>query len=215
MMLGGIIAGNLLPWVLVAPALPLLLVLTRKTADFKLMILLSFLCTFSILSNLFLLMASGSGLHEPFLRVSFFVEILFTILLLNKCTSSRVLKYSIIISLIIFGSVYLSFASLQPGLLPSIMTAGVFIVFLASILVLLSMLNDMEKIIINSPDFWFSAGIFFHFGLLSLLLFTGQEITSVSYHQTDGFSVFYVAIFIMQFLFFATGVILERPWNRK
>jgi hypothetical protein len=160
-------------------------------------------------------MVVGSGLQDAFLRVNFFVEILFTTLLLNHCTSSRILRSSIIISLIVFGSVYLTFSALQPTGLPSIMTVGVFIVFLASVLVLLSMLNDLEKSILHSPDFWFSAGIFFHFGLLSLLLFTGQDITDVDYHRSDGFSVLYVAIFIIQFLFFATGVIMEKPWNKN
>lgn len=216
MLIGGIIAGILLPWVLIAPTLPLLLILIKRNQADKTMVALAMLCVVAILSNVFLLMASGSGLQNSFLRVSFLVELLFTGILLKYCTEHVILRYSIIASILVFGSVYITFTSLSPeGSTWTISMIGVIMVFLISVLVLFSKMNKLDQNIILSPDFWFTGGIFFHFGLLSLLLFTGKNITDLDYHKQDDFSILYVIIFVIQFLFFAAGVLIQKPWNKK
>jgi hypothetical protein len=216
MLIGGIIAGILLPWVLIAPTIPLLLILIKRNHADKTMVALAMLCVVAILSNVFLLMASGSGLQNSFLRVSFLAELLFTGILLKYCTEHVILRYSIIASILIFGSVYITFTSLSPeGNTWTISMIGVVMVFLISVLVLFSKMNKLDQNIILSPDFWFTGGIFFHFGLLSLLLFTGKDITDLDYHNHDDFSILYVIIFVIQFLFFAAGVLIQKPWTKK
>jgi hypothetical protein len=216
MLIGGIIAGVLLPWVLLAPTLPLLLILIKRNHANKTMVALAMLCVVSILSNVFLLLASGSGLQNSFLRVSFLIELLFTGLLLKYCTEHLILRYSIIASILIFGSVYITFISLAPeGNIWVISMIGVIMMFLISILVLLSKMDKLDQNIIMNPDFWFTGGIFLHFGLLSLLLFTGKKITDLDYHSKDDFSMLYVIIFVIQFLFFAAGILVQKPWNKK
>jgi hypothetical protein len=216
MLIGGIIAGILLPWVLLAPTIPLLLILIKRNQASKTMVVLAMLCVVSILSNIFLLMASGSGLQNSFLRVSFLAELLFTGMLLKYCTEHLILRYSIVASILIFGSVYVTFISLSPeGNIRVISMIGVVLIFIISILVLFSKMNKLDQNIIMNPDFWFTGGIFFHFGLLSLLLFTGKKITDLDYHSQDDFSILYVIIFVIQFLFFAAGILVQKPWNNK
>lgn len=214
MLIGGIIAGYLLPWLLVAPAIPLLLLLIRKTLNGKMLVVLAMLCVASILSHAFLLIASGSGLENNFIHVSFLVEIFFTGLLLKFCTDHDVLRYSILTALLVFGSVYITYVSLLPkGNSSTLMLIGVMLVFLVSILVLFSKLNKLEQNILTAPDFWFTGGIFFHFGLLSLLFLTAKKPTDLDYHDQNEFSILYVVIFFVQFLFFTVGVIMQKPWS--
>jgi hypothetical protein len=214
MLIGEIIAGYLLPWLLVAPAIPLLLLLIRRTRNGKTLTVLAMLCVASILSHVFLLIASGSGLEDDFIHVSFLVEFFFTGLLLKFCTDHSVLRYSILTAILIFGSVYITYVSLLPRANSStLMLTGVLLVFLVSILVLLSKLNKLEQNILSIPDFWFTAGIFFHFGLLSLLFLTAKKSNDLDYHDQNEFSILYVVMFFIQFLFFTVGVIMQKPWS--
>jgi len=214
MLIGRILAGYLLPWLLIAPAIPLLLLLIRRTLYGKTIITLSMLCVGSILTHVFMMFASGSGLENNFMHVSFLAEFFFTGLLLKFCTDHSILRYSILTAILIFGSVYITYVSLLPtGNTSTLMLSGVLLVFTASVLVLLSKLNNLEQNILEVPDFWFTGGIFFHFGLLGLLLLTAKKTTDLDYHSQNEFSILYVVIFFIQFLFFAVGVIIQKPWN--
>lgn len=214
MMIGGIIAGYLLPWLLVAPAIPLLLLLIRRTLNGKTLMVLAMLCVASILSHVFLLIASGSSIENNFIHVSFLVEFFFTGLLLKFCTDHTILRYSILTAILIFGSVYITYVSLLPkGNISTLMLVGVLLVFMVSILVLFSKWNKLEQNILTVPDFWFTGGIFFHFGLLSLLFLTAKKPTDLDYHDQNEFSVLYVIIFFIQFLFFTVGVVMQKPWS--
>ncbi len=214
MLIGGIIAGYLLPWLLVAPAIPLLLILLRRSLNEKTIMILAMLCVASILSHIFLLIASGSALQSNFSQVSFLVEFFFTGLLLKYCTDHSMLRYSILTALLIFGSVYITYITLLPGgNISRFILVGGLLVFVISIFVLFSKMNKLEQSILTRPDFWFTGGIFFHFGLLSLLLATAKETTDLDYHDQNEFSILYAVIFFIQFLFFAVGVIIQKPWN--
>jgi hypothetical protein len=158
--------------------------------------------------------ASGSGIENNFIHVSFLVEFFFTGLLLKFCTDHTILRYSILTAILIFGSVYITYVSLLPkGNISTLMLVGVLLVFLVSILVLFSKWNKLEQNILTVPDFWFTGGIFFHFGLLSLLFLTAKTPTDLDYHDQNEFSVLYVIIFFIQFLFFTVGVVMQKPWR--
>lgn len=216
MLIGGIIAGYLLPWLLIAPAIPLLLLLIKRTFNGKAILLLAMLCVASILSNIFMIIAAGSGMEDKFLQVGFLVEILFTGLLLKFCTDHSVLRYSILTSLLVFASVYITYISLLPkGNASMLMLAGILLIFLASILVLLSKLGKLEKNLLEVPDFWFTGGIFFHFGLLGLLFLTAKDPADIHYHDTNEFAVLYFIIFFIQFICFSIGVLMQKPWEGR
>ncbi len=210
--LGGVVPGNLLPWVLFAPVFPLLLLLVRRMHFNATNTSLVLLCVVSVISNTFLLLAKGNSLQSTFIQVTFIAEFLFTGLLLKTCTTSPVLKYSILTSILVFLGIYASF-SIMGGKTSGadiVMKTGVILLFIVSLLVLASKVNKVDEYLIMSPNFWFTAGIFFHFGLYSLLLLTSKSTSDLSYHEQDQFSVMYVIIFCLQFIFFSVGILLPK-----
>jgi len=209
---GGVVPGNLLPWVLVAPVFPLLLLLLRRMNFNATNTSLVLLCVVSVISHTFLIIAKGNPIQSSFVHVTFISEFLFTGLLLKTCTPNQLLKYSIITSILVFLGIYTSFSVMggQATGIEIVMKTGVILLFLVSFLVLASKVNKIDESLIMSPDFWFTAGIFFHFGLYSLLLLTSKSTSDLKYHDQDQFSIMYVIIFCLQFIFFSVGILLPK-----
>jgi len=209
---GGVVPGNLLPWVLIAPVFPLLLLLLRRMHFNATNTSLVLLCVVSVISHTFLIIAKGNPLQSSFVHVTFISEFLFTGLLLKTCTPNQLLKYSIITSILVFLGIYTSFSVMggQTTGIEIVMKTGVILLFLVSFLVLASKVNKIDESLIMCPDFWFTAGIFFHFGLYSLLLLTSKSTSDLKYHDQDQFSIMYVIIFCLQFIFFSVGILLPK-----
>ncbi len=208
---------DLLPWVLIAPAIPLLLMLLPgKPSLHKPQTSVLLLCVITILSNAFLIIGAQTTLYNGFIHVSFLASFIFTLLLLKSCTDNQVLRISILAVLILFIGVYLSFQyfSGDHSGMEQLNSTGSAIVFLLAILVLSSLAYKVDIQLLRNPDFWYTGGVFFHFGLLSLLLFTTRKITDIHYHEADEWSAFYAIIFCLQFVFFSVGVYLQRPWKK-
>ncbi|MGB4770744.1 MAG: hypothetical protein WBP58_04775 [Chitinophagaceae bacterium] len=208
---------DLLPWVLIAPAIPLLLLLITRTYSNGSQASLVLLCVITILSNVFLTVAAKSTLDPALLQVSYLTTFIFTLLLLKNCTHHRVLKISIFTILLVFIGIYLSVQFISGDLtnMHLLNNSGTLIIFLLAILVLVSLTYKVDLHILANPDFWYSGGVFFHFGLLSLLLFTGKKITDTDYHEQNEWSIMYAIVFCLQFLFFSIGVYMHKPWQKK
>jgi hypothetical protein len=140
----------------------------------------------------------GNPIQSSFVHVTFISEFLFTGLLLKTCTPNQLLKYSIHYQHTGFPGIYTSFSVMggQATGIEIVMKTGVILLFLVSFLVLASKVNKIDESLIMSPDFWFTAGIFFHFGLYSLLLLTSKSTSDLKYHDQDQFSIMYVIIFL-------------------
>ncbi|MFN9782551.1 MAG: hypothetical protein ACK54A_04870 [Sphingobacteriales bacterium] len=208
---------DLLPWVLIAPAIPLLLVLITRTYNNSSQTSLVHLCVITILSNVFLAVAAKSTQDPALLHISYLATFIFTLLLLKNCTNHRVLKITIFTILLLFIGIYLSvrFMSGDLRIMHILNTIGALVIFLLAVLVLVSLAYKVDLHILANPDFWYSGGVFFHFGLLSLLLFTGKKITDADYHEQNEWSMMYAIVFCLQFLFFSIGVYMHKPWQKK
>jgi len=208
---------DLLPWVLIAPAIPLLLVLITRTYNNSSQTSLVHLCVITILSNVFLAVAAKSTQDPALLHISYLATFIFTLLLLKNCTNHRVLKITIFTILLLFIGIYLSVRFMSGDLrnMHILNTIGALVIFLLAVLVLVSLAYKVDLHILSNPDFWYSGGVFFHFGLLSLLLFTGKKITDADYHEQNEWSMMYAIVFCLQFLFFSIGVYMHKPWQKK
>ncbi|MFN5478072.1 MAG: hypothetical protein ACK484_15880 [Sphingobacteriales bacterium] len=208
---------DLLPWVLIAPAIPLLLVLITRTYNNSSQTSLVHLCVITILSNVFLAVAAKSTQDPALLHISYLATFIFTLLLLKNCTNHRVLNITIFTILLLFIGIYLSvrFMSGDLRIMHILNTIGALVIFLLAVLVLVSLAYKVDLHILSNPDFWYSGGVFFHFGLLSLLLFTGKKITDADYHEQNEWSMMYAIVFCLQFLFFSIGVYMHKPWQKK
>jgi hypothetical protein len=202
---------------LIAPAIPLLLVLITRTYNNSSQTSLVHLCVITILSNVFLAVAAKSTQDPALLHISYLATFIFTLLLLKNCTNHRVLKITIFTILLLFIGIYLSvrFMSGDLRIMHILNTIGALVIFLLAVLVLVSLAYKVDLHILANPDFWYSGGVFFHFGLLSLLLFTGKKITDADYHEQNEWSMMYAIVFCLQFLFFSIGVYMHKPWQKK
>jgi hypothetical protein len=171
----------------------------------------------TILSNVFLAVAAKSTQDPALLHISYLATFIFTLLLLKNCTNHRVLKITIFTILLLFIGIYLSvrFMSGDLRIMHILNTIGALVIFLLAVLVLVSLAYKVDLHILANPDFWYSGGVFFHFGLLSLLLFTGKKITDADYHEQNEWSMMYAIVFCLQFLFFSIGVYMHKPWQKK
>lgn len=208
---------DLLPWVLIAPALPLLLVLISRSYNNGSQTSLILLCVITILCNVFLTVSARSDMDPALLQISFLTTFIFTLLLLKNCTNHRVLKISIFTILLLFIGIHLSvqFFSGDFANMYMLNTTGTVIIFILAMLVLVSLALKVDLHILANPDFWYAGGVFFHFGLLSLLLFTGKKMTDADYHEHNEWSLMYAIVFCLQFLFFSVGVYVHKPWQKK
>lgn len=208
---------DLLPWVLIAPAIPLLLILINKAYGNGRQTSLILLCVITIISHIFLIAGSRSSMNPVFLHTTFLATFIFTLFLLKNCTDHQILRISILTILLIFISIYLGLQYLpgDPIRLYDLNTTGAFIIFLLAILVLTNLATKVDRHILHNPDFWYTGGVFFYFGLLSLMLFTGKKVTDIDYHEQDQWSALYAIIFCLQFLFFSVGVWVHKPWREK
>jgi hypothetical protein len=194
-----------------------LLVLITRTYNNSSQTSLVHLCVITILSNVFLAVAAKSTQDPALLHISYLATFIFTLLLLKNCTNHRVLKITIFTILLLFIGIYLSvrFMSGDLRIMHILNTIGALVIFLLAVLVLVSLAYKVDLHILSNPDFWYSGGVFFHFGLLSLLLFTGKKITDADYHEQNEWSMMYAIVFCLQFLFFSIGVYMHKPWQKK
>jgi hypothetical protein len=152
---------DLLPWVLIAPAIPLLLVLITRTYNNSSQTSLVHLCVITILSNVFLAVAAKSTQDPALLHISYLATFIFTLLLLKNCTNHRVLKITIFTILLLFIGIYLSvrFMSGDLRIMHILNTIGALVIFLLAVLVLVSLAYKVDLHILSNPDFWYSGGV--------------------------------------------------------
>jgi hypothetical protein len=84
---------DLLPWVIFAPALPLLFILINKAYGNGRQTSLVLLCVITIFTNIFLLLAARSSVEPRFLHVSFVADFLFTFIASEELYGSQ--NYSV------------------------------------------------------------------------------------------------------------------------
>jgi hypothetical protein len=194
-----------------------LFILFRRAYGNSRQISLLILCIITLLSNIFLAIASRSDIEPKLLHVSFIADFIFTMILLWNCTKLPVLRHSILASLIIFTAVFTGFHLYHSAFegLPNLNIIGTTLIFLVASSVLFSIASRVDRNILSAPDFWYSGGIFIHFGLLSLILITEKKITDVDYHNKDQYNTIYGIIFSLQFLFFCIGVYAHQPWMKR
>lgn len=210
MLIEGLINEKHLPLVLAAPLLPLALIFTRKIAIRQSTFLLALLSTGSLISGFFVVMAAGSLLQLSFMRLGFFIQLIFSALLLKGCTQNIALRQGILGLIGIFAASYFTYLlSVPNGNFAILLKTGIIIVFLIAISVMISQVSAKEQLF-NKPDFWFAGGVFFHSGLISILLYASSSSTDQGSTGSNEYSVLYLLILFIQSLFFSSGILLQK-----
>lgn len=214
MPLEGWISEHHLLWVLAAPLIPLAMLIRGKLPFRQTHLLLTILCSISVISHIFVRQSAGTGFQNQFMQQYFFLELILTALLLQSCTDHKQLRSGVIAFVIIFAASYLTFLWLLPGGNYSlIFLFAVLLIFISSTMVLFYMMRNPEVNMMKKSEFWFAGGIFFHFGFLSLLLISRD--LQYLHVENDSFSLLYVIILFIQALFFAAGIIIPQTTSTQ
>ena len=210
---GGVLSGTLLSWVLIAPAIPLCILLIRRPQFNTLSISLVMLCVVSLLSGAFLLVSpEESAAQNSFHHFALFLDFLFNLLVLQSCTTNKTLQTVVITAGLAFCGYFLSllFISDHPPFQPVVVNIGYTLLFVLSVLVIFFQFQDISRHLSAAPTFWITAGIFFQFGLLSLLLFLNEGLRAQNIADDNAFGILYTIINIIRFMFFSIGLLLMR-----
>ena len=211
---GGFLSGTVQSWLLVAPAIPLCILLIKRPAFNSLSISLILLCVVSFLTNSFsIVIPSGQPGNSSFQQFAVFIEFIFNILVLKSCIRDKKHQYFIITAGLMFAGIFLSLMTYEQGKTFPFMwiRVGYILLFLLALSVIINQFQDVSHHLTGVPAFWITAGIFFQYGLISLLLEV-NEVDASQVQQDSELGVLYMIINVIRFMFFSIGLLLfDRP----
>lgn len=210
---GGFLSGTLLPWVIFAPVLPLLAALIRKPPLNATYISLLFVCVVTLLTNSFSLFIQDEiNLTKNFFTWSIMVEFIFSIMLLKACTNHSLMKNIILTSGLVFIGICITFLILNGNSahFAGLIKIGYTLLFILSLMVIFTQLENITHYLTSSPSFWITAGLFFQFGLLSLLLLLNDGLNPEELPADQDFGILYTIITCIKFIFFTIGLLVDK-----
>ncbi len=210
---GGFISGTLLPWVIFAPALPLLAAMIRRPRLNDTYIALLFVCVVTLLTNSFSLFIKDElPLNRSYFTLTILVEFIFSILLLRSCTPNMMMKRIIYTSGLVFAGIFITFLVLKgtDTHYSGLIKIGYTLLFALSLSVIVTQLENITHYLTASPSFWITAGLFFQFGLVTLLLFLNSGINPGEIAEDQDFGMMYTIITCIKFIFFSVGLLIDK-----
>jgi hypothetical protein len=87
---------------------------------------------------------------------------------------------------------------------------GYSLLFLLALSVIVTQLENIKHYLTASPSFWITSGLFFQFGLVSLLLILNNGVNPEKLPSDVDFGVMYTVITCIKFLFFSIGLIIDK-----
>jgi hypothetical protein len=210
---GGFISGTLLPWVIFAPVLPLLVAFIRRPRLNDTNIALLFVCVVTLLTNSFSLFIKDElPLNRSFFTLTILVEFIFSVLLLKSCTRNAMMKRIIYTSGLVFAGIFVTFLVLKgtDAHYSGLIKIGYALLFALSLSVIVTQLENITHYLTASPAFWISAGLFFQFGLVTLLLLLNSGINPGELTEDMDFGMMYTIITCIKFIFFAIGLMVDK-----
>ena len=113
---------------------------------------------------------------------------------------------------LIFAGIFITFIVLRgsDAHYSGLIKIGYALLFAISLIVIVTQLENITHYLTASPDFWISAGLFFQYGLLTLLLFLNNGINPQQLPADLDFGVLYIIITCIKFIFFAVGLLVDK-----
>jgi hypothetical protein len=210
---GGYLAGPMLPWLLLAPVMPLLIILFRRPRFNDTTTSLIVLCVVSLMVSSFTyLIYEQASLTRFFMNFAIALEILCTVILLKTCTGITYHKYAMITAGLVFTAIFVSFilTGTTGKFHIDLVKIGYALLFVLSVSVILNLQRDMSRHLADSPEFWISAGVFFHYGLITFLLLLNHDTRPETISIDDDFGLMYTLINFLRYVFFSAGLLLYK-----
>jgi hypothetical protein len=214
---GGFLSGAILPWILLAPSLPLIVAVLRKPSMSLSSVLLLVASLLALLTGIFGYVATDNTPKPALLHVMIFVDAATAFLLLWVHSGWHRLTQVLLASGLVFCGIFLALILTgNDGLALSVLVkTGYLALFLGALAVILSRMQHITAYITVSPGFWVSAGIFFLYGMLALLLFMNPHEDPSRLLSDGNFALMYTILHILRFVFFSIAVWLYPPVTRE
>lgn len=191
------------PWMLLAPAVPLLLILSLKVRFDKPLISLLVYCVTTFLIQIFTLIHIENSINLDIIRLFYGIDFLISFIMLFNCIEIRELKHPFITIFLVYISVALSFYKLSndPNEQIFILQTGVILNFLFAGIILISYITKNSKNLLQVSNFWFVSGVFIYYGFMFLLSLSPNDLNEYEAYQYKcisliGYNIFFTIITI-------------------
>jgi hypothetical protein len=213
---GGFLSGAILPWILLAPSLPLVAALVRKPSLSLPSVLLLVSSLVALITGIFGYLAADTEPKPAILHFMIFIDAITAFLLLWVHSGWQRLSQVLLAVGLIFSGIFLALILTgNDGLALSVLVkTGYLALFLGALAIILLRMQHISEYITVSPAFWVSAGIFFLYGLLALLLFMNPHEDPSRLLSDADFALIYTILHILRFIFFSIAVWLYTPGTK-
>jgi hypothetical protein len=215
---GGSISGTLFPWVVSAPVLPMLFLLLRKPVMDRSLIALVLLCSMTLLTDTFQYLSNQQpSLAAAFEAASIFFQFLFSCFLIWAITADNYLRTAMGSGALVYVAVFLTM-NLLPGFGPFrtyLVTFGFALLFLFSILTLITLQQNLTRHLNETPGFWIAAGLLFESGLMAFLILINTNLKPGSLGPGSGIEFMLAGITWLKFIFFTIAIWQCNPLTDK
>ena len=179
-------------------------------------VLLLVSCLLALLTGIFGYLASDAEPKPAVLHFMIFIDAATAFLLLWVHSGWYRLKQVLLAAGLLFCGIFLALilTGNDGPALSALVKTGYLALFLGALAVILSRMQHITEYITVSPAFWVSAGIFFLYGLLALLLFLNPHDDPSRLLSDGNFALMYTILHILRFVFFSIAVWLYTPVSK-
>lgn len=214
-----LLSSKLMPWILMAPALPLISMVFKGTRFTGLMISILITCVVSMVMNMFFSVVTGNSneVSHGIQLIGIICENTCAVLLIWQLTLHRIFRKSLQAAILIIVVGMTIFMALQSDFseLRTVAAIAYSIIFIASGLTVYRLAEgNYEHFITDAPAFWIGGGQFIHYGLMTLLLIFIPDILPEQWAGYQGFGVMYTISTCIRFITLTIAVITTQKAGR-
>ena len=192
-----LLSSTLMPWAMVAPAIPLLLMLWGRISFTGLNVSILLICIVTMLSNMFygILPKTPPSIRNDIHLAGIIIESSLSLVLIWNIVSNGIIRKVIIalITILVGGlTLVMSIRSSIPDLKGILSISYLGIALLAGAALYELSQSERESLLTDTPTFWTGAAIAFHYGLMSLLLMVLPAEHMKDWASYPGFGLLFV-----------------------
>lgn len=192
-----LLSSTLMPWALVAPAIPLLLMLWSRISFTGLNVSILLICIVTMLNNMFygILPKTPPSIRNDIHLAGIIIESCLSLVLIWTLVANGIIRKVIIalITILVAGlTVVMSLPSTFPDLKEMISISYLGIALLAGTALYELSQSERESFLTDTPAFWTGAAIVFHYGLMALLLVVLPEVHIKDWAAYPGFGFLFI-----------------------
>lgn len=196
------------PWMLLAPSVPLLLILLLKIRFDRPLISILVYCVVTFLIRTFSLINTEIANNLDIIRLFHGLDFFISFILLFNCIDQKKLKHPFITILLVYISIAFCFYKLSNDTKEQmiILQIGELLNFLFAGIILISYLTKTNKNLLYFSNFWFVGGVFIYYGFMSLLSLSPEDLNE--YEAIQYKCILLIGYFLF-FIIITTGIIIH------